>query len=86
MNRTNIYLDPGQIRMLDQLAVERGISRAELIRRLLDGALTGGGGSDLASDLEAIEVSFGSVRDLEVVDRRPDTRSRHLDRIRRIRA
>ena len=41
MQRTNIYLEDRQTAVLDRLAAEEGISRAELIRRILDRALQG---------------------------------------------
>ena len=54
MNRTNIYLDEEQARWLDEAARAQGISRAALIRRLIDRGLEQGDG-DLESDLAAIE-------------------------------
>src|SRR5947208_3356242 len=36
IQRTNIYLDERQCELLDRLASEEGVSRAELIWRLLD--------------------------------------------------
>jgi metal-responsive CopG/Arc/MetJ family transcriptional regulator len=68
MRRTNIYLDEEQTATLDRLAEQEGISRAELIRRLIDRALTGDDASR-AADLAAIEDSFGTVRDLESASR-----------------
>lgn len=59
MKRTNIYLDEEQTASLDKLAAQEGVSRAELIRLLLNRALTTAG-DDLASDLQAINDSFGS--------------------------
>lgn len=53
MKRTNIYLDEEQTASLDKLAAQEGVSRAELIRLLLNRALTTAG-DDLASDLQAI--------------------------------
>lgn len=80
MQRTNIYLDEGQIDALDRRAGEQGVSRAELIRRVLDDWLAGAG-PDLDADLDAIEASAGALADLEVQDRGPDGRARHLDRM-----
>jgi Ribbon-helix-helix protein, copG family len=79
MRRTNIYLDEEQTASLDQLAEQEGISRAELIRRLIDRALTGADASRTA-DLAAIEESFGAVRDLEPLSRGPNERENHLAR------
>ncbi|RZH97134.1 CopG family transcriptional regulator, partial [Staphylococcus condimenti] len=38
MKRTNIYLDEEQTASLDKLAAQEGVSRAELIRLLLNRA------------------------------------------------
>jgi hypothetical protein len=81
MRRTNIYLDPDQTDRLDRLAADAGISRAELIRRLLERAL-GGGQGDLTSDLDAIDSAFGAMSELSVPTRAPDARARHLERLR----
>lgn len=80
MKRTNIYLDEAQTAQLDKRASQQGVSRAELIRQLLDRALNNTD-DDLESDLAAIENSFGALRDLESPDRGPGERERHLDRI-----
>ena len=82
MNRTNIYLDEDQARSLDEVAGAQGISRAALIRRLIDQGL-GHSDGDLESDLAAIEESFDVVSDDEdFLDRGADERSRHLDQVR----
>ncbi|MFN8103626.1 MAG: CopG family transcriptional regulator [Acidimicrobiia bacterium] len=80
MQRTNIYLDEGQLRVLDRMAAEEGTSRAELIRRLLDGCLAGGD-RDLNADVEAIEASFGALGGFDLPERGSDDRGRHLDRM-----
>ena len=59
MKRTSIYLADGQAIALDRMAERAGISRAELIRRLIDRAIGGQPGADLAADLAAINGSFG---------------------------
>ena len=59
MKRTNIYLTEGQAAELDRAARAAGVSRAELIRELIDRAIGGNPGSDLAADLAAIDGSFG---------------------------
>jgi hypothetical protein len=83
MNRTNIYLDEEQARSLDEAARAQGISRAALIRRLIDRGLNQNGG-DLESDLSAIEGSFDVLsRDESFPGRDVDGRSRHLDNVRR---
>jgi predicted DNA-binding ribbon-helix-helix protein len=80
MRRTNIYLDEQQTASLDRLAGQEGVSRAELIRRLLNRALAGGD-DNLASDLRAIEDSFGALRDVELPERIPGGREQHLARV-----
>ncbi|MBK8447199.1 MAG: ribbon-helix-helix protein, CopG family [Micropruina sp.] len=80
MQRTNIYLEERQTRALDRRAADEGISRAELIRRLLDRAIEGQD-EDLAADLAAIDESFGAVPDLRVDPRTVDERDAHLDRL-----
>jgi hypothetical protein len=82
MNRTNIYLDEGQARSLDEAARAQGISRAALIRRLIDRGLDQSD-SDLESDLAAIEASFNVlVGDEDLLDRGSDERSRRLEKVR----
>ena len=83
MNRTNIYLDEEQVRSLDEVAQAQGISRAALIRRLIDRGLDQSDG-DLESDLAAIEASFDVLSgDEEFLARGADERSQHLDNVRR---
>jgi hypothetical protein len=77
MQRTNIYLDEQQAAMLDKLAKQQGVSRAELIRRLLDRSLADADQS-LESDVHAIEDSFGALRDIDVPARGPGDRDEHL--------
>ncbi|MFZ1178648.1 MAG: CopG family transcriptional regulator [Mycobacterium sp.] len=80
MKRTNIYLDEGQTASLDRLAEQEGVSRAELIRQLLNRALTSAD-DNLASDLKGIDDSFGTLRDLDLPVRRPGGREEHLARV-----
>lgn len=80
MERTNIYLERRQTATLDRLAADEGVSRAEIIRRLLDRAL-GGVDDSLESDLAAIDDSFGALRDADVPDRAPGEREEHLGRV-----
>ena len=77
MQRTNIYLERRQTEALDRLAAAEGVTRAEIIRRLLDRGLEGG--DQLASDLAAIDASFGAVEDVADFERGEDDRQRHLD-------
>jgi hypothetical protein len=81
MKRTNIYLDEGQAAALERIARTQGISRAELIRQLIDRSI-GASGADLDADLAAIRDSFGVARDAGISSGRgSDERSRHLDRM-----
>ncbi|BBZ14277.1 ribbon-helix-helix domain-containing protein [Mycobacterium branderi] len=80
MKRRNIYLDEAQTASLDKLADQQGVSRAELIRQLLNRALNNAD-DDLASDLAAINDSFGALRDFEKPARGPSGREEHLDRV-----
>lgn len=79
MQRTNIYLEERQTAALDRLAADEGVSRAEIIRRLLDRALTSTDQS-VAADLAAIDYSFGSLDDV-TIDRGTDERAEHLARL-----
>lgn len=79
MKRTNIYLEERQTAILDRLASEQGVSRAELVRQLLDQALRGQDES-LEAGLGAIRDSFGVLRNVqfEALAREDDARARHL--------
>jgi metal-responsive CopG/Arc/MetJ family transcriptional regulator len=80
MRRTNIYLADDQCSALDELARSSGISRAEVIRRLIDEALASDR-RDLLGDLAAINESFGILDEDLVFDRGVDERARHLGAI-----
>lgn len=81
MQRTNLYLEPRQTAALDEIARAEGISRAEVVRRLIDRSLSQAP-DDLANGLEAIESSFGVLSGAAIPVRGPDERSDHLERIR----
>lgn len=82
MNRTNIYLSEQQSNVLDRLAKSEGISRSELIRRLLDSSI-GSSEANLEADLRAIDESFGALESEAILfDRGPGDRSRYLDDLR----
>lgn len=81
MYRTNIYLAEEQARSLDEAARAQGLSRAALIRRLIDRGLDQNDGN-LESDLEAIEASFGAVAGGDFLGREVDERALHLERVR----
>jgi uncharacterized protein (DUF1778 family) len=70
-------LSESQTEALDRMAADKGLSRADLIRRLLDRALSGAD-DDLEADLAAIDASFGAYRDIQVVTRGEDERAEHL--------
>lgn len=80
MDRTNIYLERRQTEALDRLAADEGVSRAEIIRRLLNRTLISADDS-LESDLAAIDDSFGALRDADVPDRGPGEREAHIERM-----
>lgn len=80
MLRTNIYLEDRQTAILDRIAAEEGVSRAEIIRRLIDRALAGRD-DDLAADLAAIDESFGALDEVEFPARGTGDREEHLARM-----
>lgn len=80
MRRTNLYLDDAQTVALDENARSQGISRAELVRRLLDRGIATTA-VDLEADLAAIEESFGVLESDLPTGREPDRRDAHLDRL-----
>ena len=75
MKRTNIYLAEGQAAALDRVAQAEGVSRAELIRELIDRAIGGRPQADLA----AISASFGVLAGQESFHRARDQRMDYLD-------
>lgn len=79
MKRTNIYLAEGQAAALDRAAEAAGVSRAELIRELIDRAIGGHPGADLAADIAAINTSFGILAGQEEFSRARDQRMDYLD-------
>ncbi|MGC1183713.1 MAG: CopG family transcriptional regulator [Candidatus Dormiibacterota bacterium] len=82
MFRTNIYLDESQTAALDELAGRQAISRAELVRRMIDQGL-GTPVPDLDADLRAISESFAALGEgQEPWSRQGDARERHLGRLR----
>lgn len=81
MKRANVYLAEGQTAALDRVAQAEGVSRAELIRELIDRALGEHPGADLAADVAAIEGSFGVLAGEEDFARGRDERMDYLDRL-----
>jgi hypothetical protein len=80
MQRTNIYLEDRQTAALDRLAADEGISRAELIRRIIDRSLSGTG-DDQASDLVRLDLAFSGAIDIELPDRTDGSRERRLEEL-----
>lgn len=87
MRRTNIYLEDQQSEALDEASRSEGISRAELVRRLIDRGMSECSNNDVDADLAAIHDSFGVLGD-QVIDadglpleRGIDDRARHLDQV-----
>jgi hypothetical protein len=66
---------------LDQVAQAEGVSRAELTRELIDRAIGGNPGADLAADLAAIDESFGNLAGEEGFVRTRDERMDYLERL-----
>ena len=84
MRRTNIYLGDAQTAALEQRSRREGVSRAELVRRLIDQGL-GDPIPDLDADLRAISDSFAAWEGAPAPwTRGVDRRQRHLDRVRRL--
>ena len=65
----------GQAAALDRIAAAEGVSRAELIREVIDRAISGHPGADLAADLAAINGSFGALAEQEASSRTRDQRT-----------
>ncbi|HEX3947229.1 MAG TPA: hypothetical protein VHW47_05965 [Acidimicrobiales bacterium] len=65
------------------MARAQGVSRAEVVRRLVDRGLDDVAQGDLEADLAAIDDAFGisAAEDFEVPTRQPDDRARHLGRV-----
>ncbi len=81
MRRTNVYLDEAQTAMLDEVAREQGISRAELVRRLLHQRMSDAP-VDRDADLATIEDSFAALAGEHFVSRGPGEREAGSERIR----
>lgn len=62
------------------MAQAEGVSRAEIIRRLLDRVLDGPDESRLTL-LAAIDASAGAAADITALERGTSGRDRHLDRV-----
>lgn len=80
MHRTNLYLEDRQTIALDAMARAQGLSRAEVVRRLIDDALFDGA-SRLDGDLDAIIGAFGVAPDFPMPDRSDGERQRWIDQM-----
>lgn len=83
MQRTNIYLEERQTAALDVVARRDGVTRAEVVRRLIDRGLEAEERS-LGGDLEAIAASAGALADEEwdpPLEDEGSDRARHLARM-----
>ena len=78
MRRTNIYLEDRQTEALDRIASQLGVSRAQVVRDIVDRTL-GGEDRDIAAGIDAINRSAGALAGMERVERGPDTRQILLD-------
>ena len=78
MQRTNIYLEERQTAALDRLAADERVSRAEVIRRILDRALAGAP-EPVGDDLAVIDRSFGVLVDVELPQRGRSERDAWLE-------
>jgi hypothetical protein len=79
MKRTTVYLEEAQAAVLGRAARAQGISRAKLIRQLIDYGVGGSGADDLEADLAAIREAFGVLHDEDAAAlvRGTGERSRH---------
>jgi hypothetical protein len=92
MQRTNIYLEEAQTAVLQAASRSQGISRAELVRRLISRGMDEATQGDLDVDLAAINDSFAVLAEMGVAEedltahrlpseRGPDDRARHLESV-----
>jgi hypothetical protein len=80
MRRTNIYLEERQIVELDRRARAQGVSRADVVRTIIDRALDEHD-STLEADLVAIDEAFGSAPNFPLPPRDSGERQARLDSI-----
>ena len=79
MKRANIYLAEGQAAALDRVAQAAGVSRAELIRDLIDRAIRWAPRRGSLADLAAIDGSFGILAAEDTFARGLDERMNYLN-------
>jgi len=75
---TTMYLAEGQAAALDRIARAKGVSRAELIRELIDRAIGRHYATNLVADLAAIDGSFGALAGEETLALVRDQRMDYL--------
>ena len=80
MQRTNIYLDQAQVEALDGIAGKDGVSRAQVVRRLIDRGLAGAG-QDTDALVNAIFSAGGTCKDVELSGRGSSQRQEYLDQL-----
>ena len=79
MQRTNIYLAERQTEAMDILASQQGVSRAEVVRQLIDEGLYRRPTADAVQS--AIAESFGVMRDASLPDRDGTQRDQHIEKL-----
>jgi hypothetical protein len=82
MHRTNIYLTDEQERLLEARARDEGVSKSEIIRRILDRAL--GLGERTADPVAAAKAAYGLWADRSEDEMAELGRWRRVDRFDRL--
>ena len=78
MRRTNIYLDDATITHLDRLADTQGVSRAEVVREMIQAGLVNQD-RDEQYDLRQLDATFGIARDIQFYREGGSARDAHLN-------
>jgi len=78
----NIYLTESQTQALDALARQRGVSRVEVVRSMIDAGLSRGPASGARA--AAVNESFGILREAEVEQRGGTERDQYHDQVWRL--
>ena len=78
MRRTNIYLDDATITHLDHLANAQGVSRAEVVREMIQAGLANQV-RDEQHDIRQLDLTFGIARDIQFHREGNSARETHLD-------
>ncbi len=82
VRRTVIHLDERQTAALAAVARRRGVTRAEVVRHMIDDGLAAASG-DLQDDLQVIGASFGVLADgaPTPLEQKISSRDEHLARL-----